>query len=308
MSLPERFQNNFLPEEIQFLVENELVKIVPAMDGKTSRSRKENITSKEKRKRKLLEIKRRQREEKQKEIYSDDEDNPYQEKKENNNRNNLDNSNLDLDLEMDELNKEEDEQENTEYGSFDWSFITTDQNVLRNLSSSIPIEIPLWMAMILKKQRFCRMVTPSWLSVKRLKEYLQFERNNSYKFSALPWSWMVISKIFINQFPEDLPSEDKLSELRSVLQDIREIRMVKVQRGMEILNESHLQLDNLSLLEINEFRPFILTTMTRMKDLHKSSLTQEDLRDKPEERENLYNNDDKVPMDIDNDIDDYSMY
>lgn len=297
MSLPERFQNNFLPEEIQFLVENELVKIVPAMDGKSSNAKNKHLSSKEKRRRKLVELKNRQKEEKQREIYSDDEDDPFLEK-----------LNDDV-VDNDEKNEKEERQESSEYETFNWSFITADQDVLRNLSSSIPIEIPLWMAMILKKQRFCRMVTPGWLSVARLKEFLNFERKNPYKFAALPWSWMVISKIFINQFPEDLVNEDKISELRSILQDIREIRIAKVQRGMEILNESHLQLDNLSLLEINEFRYFISATMTKMKNLHKSSLTEEDLEMMPEiAEEDMHKDDDKVPMDLDTENYEYDIY
>lgn len=299
MSLPERFQNNFLPEEIQFLVENELVKIVPAMDGKTSNAKSKHLSSKEKRRRKLLELKNKQREEKMREIYSDDEDDAFQEKLSDGNEDVVDNE---------EAAKQERE-DSSDYDNFNWSFITADQDVLRNLSSSIPIEIPLWMAMILKKQRFCRMMTPVWLSVARLKEYLNFERNNPYKFAALPWSWMVISKIFINQFPEDLVNEDKISELRSILQDIREIRISKVQRGMEILNESHLQLDNLSLLEINEFRHFISATMTKMKNLHKSSLTEEDLELMPEEaEEDMHKDDDKVPMDADTENYEYDIY
>ncbi|XBW37609.1 hypothetical protein QEN19_003190 [Hanseniaspora menglaensis] len=297
MSLPEIFQNNFLPQEIQFLVENELIKIVPSMNGKTSNSKKQIINSKEKRRQKLLDIRNKQFEQRKREIYSDDEDDPYQTRE----------SMQTIDQETNYLyeKKESGGKDDPEEQVLDWNFITTDQDVLRNLKSSIPIEIPLWVAMILKKQRFCRLVTPSWLSVARLKEYLIFEKKTPYKFSALPWSWMVISKMFINQFADDLPKEDSVTELRSILQDIREIRMAKVQRGMEILNESHLQLDNLSLLEINEFRPFILTTMTKMKNLHKSSLTQEDLKERPQEIEIAeHADDDLVPMDLE----DYEAY
>lgn len=124
---------------------------------------------------------------------------------------------------------------------------------------------------------------------------------------------MVVSKLFLSKFQDDLEGDCDIDVIRGLLQDIREIRMAKVQKGIEILNESHLQLDNLSLLEINEYRPFIITTMNKMKDLHKSSLTEEDLREaeieyekskeNPVER-NAYDNDNIAG---DYDMDDYNV-
>lgn len=44
-------------------------------------------------------------------------------------------------------------------------------------------------------------------------------------------------------------------------------------KGLKYLNESHLQLDNLSLLEINELRPFITEIMDKLREIHTASLT-----------------------------------
>src|SRR4051812_33586543 len=39
----------------------------------------------------------------------------------------------------------------------------------------LPVEVPLWMALQLKKQRRCDVVCPSWLSVSRLEQWLEKE-------------------------------------------------------------------------------------------------------------------------------------
>ena len=49
--------------------------------------------------------------------------------------------------------------------------------------------------------------------------------------------------------------------------------MIKVQKGLQLINESHLQLDNLSLLEINEIRPFVVEIMGKLTSLDKSTST-----------------------------------
>lgn len=309
MSLPEKFQNTFLPEEIQFLVENELITVIPYMDGKRSTKKQ---TAQDKRRLKLLQLKKKEREQQKTAVYSDNEDDDLTENKERLERIRQNVNSTYMDNLQDDIM--EDEEESSEFDNFDWSFITTDHNVLRQIKSSIPIEIPLWMAMILKKQRFCRLVPPTWFNERNLKEYLIFEKKNPYKFSSLPWNWMVITKLFLNKFQEDLDNDSNINTMRGLLQDIREIRMAKVQKGIEILNESHLQLDNLSLLEINEFRPFIITTMNKMKNLHKSSLTEEDLKEAEIEYENsknnpvevnAYDNDDVAVNDYD--MDDYNV-
>lgn len=304
MSLPEHLQSNFLPEEIQFLVENELITVIPYMDGKKHTKK---TTAQEKRKIKLQQL--RKMEQKTVEVYSDDEDDMYLENKNKLNRINRNVNSTLIGNSKDEVTDDE----GTDFDDFDWSFITTDQNVLRRIKSLIPIEIPIWMAMILKKQRFCRVVPPAWFAEKKLNEFLIFEKKNPYKFANLPWNWMVVSKLFLSKFQDDLEGDCDIDVIRGLLQDIREIRMAKVQKGIEILNESHLQLDNLSLLEINEYRPFIITTMNKMKDLHKSSLTEDDLREAEIEYErskknhvdrNAYDND-NVAGDFE--IDDYNI-
>lgn len=224
MSFPESLQTNFLPEEIQFLVENELVKILP------------RITTRR--------------------------------KKQNNGRSQQENGSL----------------------SLNWELISADGHNVNNMIAMRPTELPLWMALFLKEQKKCNMIPPGWLTASKLEKFLEFEIANPMKFSALPWHWLVVSKIYFSKCPDDLT--DPVHILRSKCQDLREIRAAKVHKGLEAMNESHLQLDNLSLLEINESRPFIIGVMNKMKDVHKSTAAHGNNVDNNayEDTSNIYSN------------------
>lgn len=129
-------------------------------------------------------------------------------------------------------------------------------------------KIPLWVALILKSQDKCNIIAPTWLNLTYLKEKYEEELKNPHKFSDLPWNWIEVSKILLAKAADDLA--DPSHQLRSVLQDLREIRLVKSRRGLKELNESNIELNGLSLLEINELRPFVLNVMNRLRELHDS--------------------------------------
>ena len=53
-----------------------------------------------------------------------------------------------------------------------------------------------------------------------------------------------------------------------MIQDLRETRLVKSKKGLKELNESNIQLNGLSLLEINELRPFVIPVMNKLRQLY----------------------------------------
>lgn len=132
-------------------------------------------------------------------------------------------------------------------------------------------QVPLWIALILKSRDKCNIVPPDWLKVQYLKEKYDEEVKKPHKFSNLPMNWLEISKILLARASDDL--EDPSHELRSIIQDLREIRLVKSRKGLKELNESNIQLNGLSLLEINEIRPFVLQVMNKLRKLHDTTLT-----------------------------------
>lgn len=134
--------------------------------------------------------------------------------------------------------------------------------------------MPLWIALILRNQGKCNIVAPNWLTVDYLKEKYDEELKFPDMFSDLPWNWIELSKILLTKALEDLP--DSSTQLRSLIQDLREVRLLKSRRGLRELNESNIQLNGISLMEINELRPFILSVMGKLGQLHDSVAEEDD--------------------------------
>ncbi|VEU20961.1 DEKNAAC101906 [Brettanomyces naardenensis] len=139
---------------------------------------------------------------------------------------------------------------------------------LPNLKALHRQQVPVWIALILKKQDRCNVVIPDWLSVSFLKQRYDEEVNQPNNFSELPWHWLPIAKMLLEKCSDDFI--DATHEVRSTLQDLREIRQLKARKGIKELNEVYLQLDGLSLMEINEIRPFIIESMNQLRILSQS--------------------------------------
>lgn len=129
-------------------------------------------------------------------------------------------------------------------------------------------QVPAWLALVLKKQNKCNVVIPSWLGVTFLKQRYDEEISQPNQFSALPWHWLPLSKLLLDKCTDDFTEPPH--EIRSLLQDLREVRQLKARKGIKELNDEYLQLDGLSLMEINEIRPFIIQSTDQLRVLAQS--------------------------------------
>lgn len=146
------------------------------------------------------------------------------------------------------------------------TLITTEDKTINQLVATRSSEVALWLALLLKQQNKCSIIAPSWLTLQSLDRSIQFEKTHPDRFSTMPWNWLVLAQLLFKRAPDDF--HDPVHDLRGRIQDLREIRQLKVLKGLRHLNESHLQLDNLSLLEVNELRPFVLDTMDKLREIH----------------------------------------
>lgn len=128
--------------------------------------------------------------------------------------------------------------------------------------------VPLWFAVLLKQQKKCSIIPPNWLNLNSLREFYTTESTKVSSFSDLPSNWLELVKLFFEFAQDDL--DDEVFKYKQVVQDLKEIRMVKVKKGLALINESNLQLDNLSIIEINEMRPFLVKTMQKLAELDES--------------------------------------
>lgn len=145
--------------------------------------------------------------------------------------------------------------------------IGTNLGKLRPLQKT---EVPLWIAVILKRQNKCSIMIPPWLSVPYLKKKYAEEQKVRNKVTSLPWHWIPISKILLDVCPDDFV--DSPHELRSLIQDLRDIRMLKTRQGFDAIDDDYLELTGLSLFEVNEIRPLLLQTMDMLNSLKKVTL------------------------------------
>ena len=67
---------------------------------------------------------------------------------------------------------------------------------------------------------------------------------------------------------------------RRLLRDLREVRQAKARKGIETIGDTHLQMDNLGMMEINEIR-FLNQALDRLRMLStaKHSAAEEEIMD-----------------------------
>lgn len=64
---------------------------------------------------------------------------------------------------------------------------------------------------------------------------------------------------------EDIPNAE---QIRKLLKDLRETRQAKSRTGLAVLDDKWLGMNNLSLMEINEIRPFFTRAFNEMGKLN----------------------------------------
>ncbi|KAK6528846.1 DNA replication protein psf2 [Orbilia ellipsospora] len=115
-------------------------------------------------------------------------------------------------------------------------------------------DVPLWLAVFLRKQKRCNVVPPDWLTVDNL-ERLVKEESDSPAFSKMPWRWMEVAEILLDTCAEDLISP---SEIALHIRSLRELRQAKIRASLPgEINSSYINMNNLGLMEVCEVRPWV---------------------------------------------------
>lgn len=73
--------------------------------------------------------------------------------------------------------------------------------------------------------------------------------------------------------------------IRRLLRDLRETRQGKTRDGLVSINETHLQMDNLGSMEINEIRSFFAKSMDQIRRLSALTADNEDLNEMEDQSE-----------------------
>lgn len=89
---------------------------------------------------------------------------------------------------------------------------------------------------------------------------MEAERESPREFQPLPFHYIEISKLLFDHARDDI-SDAYL--VRSLIEDIRDVRFHKVETGLETISgRTHaVKLKNLSAMEVNIVRPFMVRTL-----------------------------------------------
>lgn len=133
------------------------------------------------------------------------------------------------------------------------------------LESGIPCEVPLWLAITLRKRSKCIIRTPDWMTVANLEEIVAHERSQQV-LGKLPYHFMEISQLLLTNANEDILNPEKVSLL---LQDLEQIRMDRIRIGISGIAETVKQdqsvvstaLNNVSSMEVLAMKDFFLSSL-----------------------------------------------
>lgn len=179
--------------------------------------------------------------------------------------------------------------------------------------------------MLLKRQRRANIVPPPWLHTDSLAEILEMEtRHFPATFSpappippttasdfegkafyisppfqesctvdtastALPYHWFEMSEMLLDAASDDVGEPDRV---RQLLRDIREVRLAKMRKGVEVLtgDGEGTRLDGVGAMEVSESRGLITGVMDGLRKIDASR--EQARRDREEEdRDNRRYND-----------------
>lgn len=198
-----------------------------------------------------------------------------------------------------------------------------------NLNPPHRSNIPLWFALLLKRQRRANIAPPPWLHPTSLAAILQFETEQSKDaFSppprlppsadgsnttsppflpssitdaaadALPYHWLELGEILLEAAPDDFEEPD---QVRRLMRDLREVRMAKLRAGVDVLVAGGgFKMNGIGGMEVAEGRAFIGGVIDGLRKIGASREQQRRDRER-EERENGYTataDDDDDEMDM----------
>lgn len=164
-------------------------------------------------------------------------------------------------------------------------------------------DLPLWLALLLKRQRRANIFPPPWLHPDLLSDILELE-NKHFKDSfssspqfptvkksagggkealyistpflpsctstapatALPYHWLEMAEMLLDAASDDLVEPDAI---RRLLRDLREVRMAKMRKGVDVLSGDGegVRLDGVGAMEVAESRGFVTGVVDELRKL-----------------------------------------
>ncbi|MCJ1294338.1 DNA replication protein psf2 [Xylographa carneopallida] len=140
--------------------------------------------------------------------------------------------------------------------------------------------LPLWLALLLKRQRRANILPPPWLCVPSLTQILALEQESPVfapspplplinttsppfvptatadaSAEGLPYHWLELGEMLLDAAADDVPEGDSV---RRLMRDLREVRMAKMREAVKLLEGGReVRLVGVGGMEVAEGRAFI---------------------------------------------------
>ncbi|KAH7702874.1 putative DNA replication complex GINS protein PSF2 [Aphelenchoides avenae] len=118
------------------------------------------------------------------------------------------------------------------------------------LEAGVPVDVPMWLALYLKKTHRCQVIPPEWLCVDELKRMVA-EENESETFTKVPEFYRETALALLEKARDDLEDSDQIKTLVADLWDRRAAKMrTSSLKFLEQHETAHAAVNNLTQIEI----------------------------------------------------------
>lgn len=182
--------------------------------------------------------------------------------------------------------------------------------------------VPLWLALLLKRQKRANILPPPWLAPAPLHSVLDLEKT-SLSFSppppappnstvsppflssatanappdALPYHWLEFGELLLEAASDDVPDSDAI---RRLMRDLREIRMAKMRAGVGVLEGGReIKLNGVGGMEVAEGRAFISDVVDGLRKIGASKEMSRREREAEEQENGIRGQDDDSEDEMD---------
>ena len=166
-------------------------------------------------------------------------------------------------------------------------------------------DVPLWLALLLKRQKRANIQPPPWLTPHALSNILEVETKHSpdafspppplppapgrggssvashdpsppflpsstatASQTALPYHWLEMGEILLSTAADDFGEPDRVREL---LRDLREARLSKLRKGVQVLDATAgVKMNGVGGMEVAEGRAFIVGVVDGLRYVYSS--------------------------------------
>ncbi|OAP59963.1 hypothetical protein AYL99_04965 [Fonsecaea erecta] len=188
--------------------------------------------------------------------------------------------------------------------------------------------LPIWLAVLLKRQRRANIMPPPWILAENLQDILDTETHRNFEdtlsppapmpslrqtdysgksfyastpfvesctvhanATMLPYHWFELSEILLEAASDDIPEPDRV---RQLLRDIREVRLAKMRKRVEHLSGDGegTRLDGIGAMELSESRGFITGVVDGLRKIDASREQERREREEEAREDRRYNDDD----------------